>query len=163
MRIYAKKSIIAMITISLLISTTICLPLDAAAEQAVKNVPAVSKVSTIGGSDTDYAAYIKKYGSAAKPDKEISVDLTAFEAAPADYAKPVENIGGKQGKVIETTDDGYIEWPVDVEAEGLYNICIDYYSDSKIGKGSSIIRALKIDGELPFDESNSLSFSRVYT
>jgi len=117
-------------------------------------------------SDSDgitYASYIQRYADAPVPPEPITVDILNYQASSPEYAKIVEGIGGSQRKSLRTGDMGSIEWTVDVEEEGLYNICVDYYTDSNDGKGSAIVRSLLLDGEIPFNEAGSLNFLRVFT
>jgi ABC-type glycerol-3-phosphate transport system substrate-binding protein len=159
MKINAKKFLSATIATLLLATTLFSQVTLASADSTVPSSQV--KISTIGVSDTIYASYIKKYKDAPTPDKQIIVELLNYKANSPDYVKVQENLGGKQGKSLQTTDDGYIEWTINVENEGLYNVGIDYYT--QVGKGSAILRSFKIDGILPFDETNCLSFSRVFT
>ncbi|MHB1485312.1 MAG: extracellular solute-binding protein [Saccharofermentanales bacterium] len=160
MRFNLKKVLSAATTILFLVTISNSIVMTGAEQTVAESAKSSLNVA---GSDTNYASYILEHMNAPKPDKEIEIDLLKYTASSDSYAKVVENVGGREGESIQTSDDGFIEWPVDVESEGLYNIAIDYYSDSLTGKGSNIIRSLKIDGDLPFDESISLSFSRVYT
>ena len=67
---------------------------------------------------------------------------------------------GLDGLSIITTDEGFIEWELDVEKAGFYNIAIKYYPVE--GKRSSIERRLKINGKTAFEELNNLIFTRVW-
>ncbi|MHB1484014.1 MAG: extracellular solute-binding protein [Saccharofermentanales bacterium] len=120
---------------------------------------------TIGVSETAYATYIKKHKASLRPQQTIEVDIFDYTAS-TDYATVAENIGGADApegisKSIQTKDEGYIEWDIEIAEEGLYNIGMDYYTQT--GKGSSITRSLKIDGKQPFDEAATLYFPRVFT
>lgn len=113
-----------------------------------------------GTGENAYMAYYDKYKSMPVPDVEITIDILNYSSSDG-YAEIAENIGGRIGKCVETGNEGYIEWEVDVQNEGLYNINIEYYPQQ--GKGSAIIRSLLIDGESPFDEASNLTFSRSFT
>jgi ABC-type glycerol-3-phosphate transport system substrate-binding protein len=115
---------------------------------------------TYGSGETGYKAYLNKYKESNSPSDVISVNLKDFVCSEG-YAKIAKDIGGKQGESIETKDEGFIEWQVNIENEGLYNIGMDYFP--REGKGSAIVRTFKIDGQIPFDEAGNLKFTRSFT
>lgn len=71
------------------------------------------------------------------------------------------NIGGRDDKVLNW-DESYewFDWIVDVPQNGLYNIEMEYYPLQ--GNGSSIQRALMVDGKVPFEEANNIAFRRMW-
>ncbi len=147
---------ICFITLCMLIPTCFQIEINVKADTAT-----TANISSVYGTgENAYKNYIIKYKSIPSPQVEINVDITNFNCS-SDYATIAENIGDKKGKCIETGVEGYVEWEVNIENEGLYNICLEYYPSQ--GKGSSIIRSLLIDGQLPFDEAGNLTFSRSFT
>lgn len=106
-----------------------------------------------------YAVYLEQHKGNPSPDTEINIDILDF-AASENHAEIVENIGGRPGACVKLTDSGYIEWRFLVEHEGLYNIGVEYYNIE--GKGSPILKSLKIDGDYPFNEAVGISFPRVF-
>jgi ABC-type glycerol-3-phosphate transport system substrate-binding protein len=144
-------SIIMLLT---LLSNSICVLADNQSTNSNSITSFDSKAST------SYLGYLKKYQNVSMPSSELDVNLTNFTASQ-NYATITENIGGRDGKCVETGDDGYIEWTVNVNSDALYNIMILYYPQK--GKGSDIVRNLKIDGKAPFDETNNLDFKRSFT
>lgn len=68
---------------------------------------------------------------------------------------------GNNGKALETLKENqFAQWEFLVEQDGLYEIILDYKADS--GNGSKIQRKFSIDGEVPFQEANNISFYRHY-
>lgn len=61
---------------------------------------------------------------------------------------------------LSTKDKDYIEYSFNVEKEGLYEIWLDYFAVED--SGAEIQRRFEIDGEVPFDEANTISFYRYF-
>lgn len=61
---------------------------------------------------------------------------------------------------LETTSVGKASWSFSVPKAGFYNIKIDYLP--LIDGGSNIERKFYINGEVPFDNLNNVSFQRVW-
>ena len=72
-----------------------------------------------------------------------------------------QGIGGFESEsLLWSEENSWLEWQVDIPASGLYNIALKYYPVT--GKGASLHRDLKIDGEYPFSEAKRLSFTRFW-
>lgn len=160
-----KKRILISFTISFLTTLTILI------NQLFIVVADTNKLTSINNSDTQnftgnmtetssYIAYQEKYKSIETPDSNVDINITNFSCS-ADYAKIVHDISNKQGDAVQTDDIGFIEWKINVVETGLYNIGINYFPQA--GKGSTIIRTLKIDGQIPFDEASNLQFTRAFS
>ena len=113
---------------------------------------------TLEQSDS-YSKYLETYKNPKDASMVIPVDVTGYTSS--DYMPETrDNYEQKIGKSLLTTEDGYVEWTVTVEQEGLYSILVDYYPVS--GKGSSIGRSLQIDGKLPYEEARNIVFARTW-
>lgn len=99
-----------------------------------------------------YFSYMQKYQSSEQP--EQSIVIQAADYSDSDYRPQ------KTANTLLTTESGYVEWEFDVKAQGLYYIRIEYLATS--GKSSSVVRSIKLDGELPFEEARSVEFNRVW-
>ncbi len=99
-----------------------------------------------------YFSYIQKHSAQARPGQPIV--LRAADYSHSDYQPQ------KTADTLQTKENGYVEWEVDVKAPGLYHIRLEYLATS--GKSSSIIRSVKIDGELPFEDARSVEFNRIW-
>ncbi len=105
--------------------------------------------------DERYASYISKYTDGDFNGSVIEVDIDALTADSVAEVATVED------RVAVTTDEESVAtWKIKVDKAGLYAILVDYYTVE--GYGSSIERNVYIDGELPFEESEGISFSRIY-
>jgi hypothetical protein len=63
--------------------------------------------------------------------------------------------------ILWNEDTEWIEWDIDVQNEGLYEIEIEYKSVQG-GTGRDIERAIYIDGKLPFKEAGNIVLYRLW-
>ncbi|MBQ7656812.1 MAG: extracellular solute-binding protein [Clostridia bacterium] len=110
-------------------------------------------VSGLGREDT-YANYLLRYADVPSGEKEIPVDLTAFEGD----AEVREEDGVP---CVYTADGSFVTWKVNVEKAGMYNILLDYLTTP--ARGVDIERELYVNGALPFSGARSLCFTRLWT
>lgn len=109
--------------------------------------------------EINYEKYFAQYLGAPRPDQEIiisAVDYVNFDIEP----EIVPGFAGYDQDVLITDEDGYIEWEVEIEQAGLYNIGIKYYPIE--GRGVDIERELWINGERPFDNAQYFKFLRCW-
>lgn len=106
-----------------------------------------------------YSSYILNYQNALRAKNDIGVDITSFQSKTSPII--VKDFEGRTGYAVKTSDFDEIEWSINVEEEGLYNISVDYFP--LIGSGGVITRELKIDGVTPFFEASNLEFSRAFS
>jgi len=82
----------------------------------------------------------------------------------ADYSSETEaSLKVQNGSELQWQKNdsaGYVEWTFNVPESGLYNLGLEYFPLE--GKGASIQRDLKIDGEYPFMEARRISFERTW-
>ncbi len=107
----------------------------------------------------NYSAYYDFHESKGYPSRTISIEVGNI--SQSEGVEIENNFLGKQGEVAVTDESGFVEYSFDVQESGLYNINLDYYPLE--GKGSDILRILKINGHIPFEEARELVFKRVYT
>jgi len=138
---------------------------------AVQNAEAVIRFEGFER-ETNYSEYFEEYGDEPRPDREISIAVEDY----TDTNMPVEvlsDFADREGYAVMTVEtlgelegdaddfeEPYIEWEVDIEESGLYNIEIEYYPVA--GRTSTIQRDLWINGDRPFQEARYFEFSRVW-
>ncbi|MFP4016706.1 MAG: extracellular solute-binding protein, partial [Halanaerobiales bacterium] len=106
-----------------------------------------------------YDAYLEKYNHAAHPEREIEISAVDFSSTDMKL-EIINNFQGYQGEVIKTEEYGYVEWEINVEEAGLYNIALEYYPIE--GRGSDISRGLWINDELPFMGVKYIDLYRIW-
>ncbi len=109
-----------------------------------------------------YEEYSAQYTDKACPAQPVKVDAVTAYASKTDDAevKTMENVGGRDGAALYMNAEGSVTFRFEVPAEGRYHLVMHYYPIE--GKGSTIQRSLRIDGEMPFEETRSLSFYRIF-
>ncbi|CAM4015100.1 extracellular solute-binding protein [Paenibacillus alkaliterrae] len=107
-----------------------------------------------------YDRYLDRYIDEAKPKQVIRVEAEHYEAVEGMEAGPFEDGNGKSGGAVLADETGTIRWKFEVKNAGLYNIKLRYFNVS--GKNSDIERELRIDGQIPFAEANSIFLQRTW-
>ena len=113
------------------------------------NQAVLSKTSS---SATSYKTYSASHSSAKTGDTDIIL-------SPLVDGYLTDTADDKTGIVL-SEDQREITYGAFVEADTVYGIEIEYYAMP--GRMKDIEFSLKIDGEIPFDEAESISVSRVY-
>lgn len=102
------------------------------------------------------ARVIEAEGESIKSDQSLYplTDRTSPTVTPYSASKIVYNaVGGAQWKTVGQ----WIEWPVDIPEDGLYEIALHFKQNLKTDAMS--VRELTIDGQLPFAQADSLTFA----
>lgn len=138
-----------------------------AAEASLTQQEARGIVSTYSVTDEipGFMEYLNEHAGAAYPKTTIEINASDYisymegdrEKTPEIYS----NYEGMPGDSVLTSENGYIEFEVDVPAEGMYELQVEYYPVE--GKNSEIQRSFFIDGELPYGELSLIEFSRVWS
>ncbi len=114
--------------------------------------------NTIDG--VDYKDYLLDYDTALRPAAEYVIE--AKDYVRADGMEPVlyTDYEGMEGVSVYTGEQGLIEYEVEIEEEGFYDLSLLYYPVE--GKSASIQRGIFIDGALPFSQLALVEFSRIW-
>lgn len=117
----------------------------------------LSETSTGG---TDYKDYIKGFDTAKRPDKEYIIEAGDYVRTEGMDIREFDNYEGLEGTSVYTGESGLIEYEVNVEEEGFYDISLQYYPVE--GNSASIQRGFFIDGALPYNQLDLIEFSRIW-
>lgn len=114
---------------------------------------------TIPGYEEYTAAHEQKY-----PKENIYIKAADYVRYDENDAAAVPQIltdyEGMQGDSVLTSENSLIEFEVNVEQEGFYNLSLSYFPVE--GKSSTIERSFFVDGELPYGEMALIEFPRVW-
>lgn len=105
-----------------------------------------------------YLEYTNKYKDVSKGSSEIVINAGNL----TDKSEGVEirkDYNGFAGDALYTGDTDFVEFAFDAK-EGLYNLYIEYFTEK--GKDVTIERTLEINGAVPFDVAENLSFTRAW-
>jgi hypothetical protein len=108
---------------------------------------------------SDYYSYLEEHDYNYPQNVEITIDGVDF----------IDSIGEHQtfdiyegiSNVLLTAESGMVTWEVDVPSSGYYNLFLNYFPYE--GKSSSVERAVYINGEIPFDGANNITFNRIWS
>lgn len=109
--------------------------------------------------EIDYESYLEQHQAARRPAASVVVPAASYSSTDMDLML-LDGLGGYDGTAVITSETGYIEWEIDIDQPGLYNIAVMYYPVP--GRGVSIERELWINGERPFAGARYLRFTRVW-
>ncbi len=114
----------------------------------------------------NYSKYIQQYKDAARPETEVSIDVTQFRIEqPANGTIQAETKlyqneeGSETGLAIDAKGEK-IYFTINVPKTGLYNVEMKYFP--LIDTNNQISFSLYVDGELPFVEANSCLLDRIF-
>ncbi|MCL2108958.1 MAG: extracellular solute-binding protein, partial [Oscillospiraceae bacterium] len=110
-----------------------------------------------------YAEYISSFPQT-RPDKSYTIDAGDFTRYMEDDAEVVpvgmQDYDGISGYAILTEENSLVEYEINVEQAGLYDISLLYYPIE--GKSSAVERAFFVNGELPYRELAIVQFPRIW-
>lgn len=163
-----KKCIALLITVAEIAASLQIGSLNvSAAEASLTQQEARGIVSTYSVTDEipGFMEYLNEHAGAAYPKTTIEINASDYisymegdrEKTPEIYS----DYEGMPGDSVLTSENGYIEFKVDVPEEGMYELQVEYYPVE--GKNSEIQRSFFIDGELPYGELSLIEFSRVWS
>ena len=163
-----KKCIALLITVAEIAASLQIGSLNvSAAEASLTQQEARVIVSTYSVTDEipGFMEYLNEHAGAAYPKTMIEINASDYisymegdrEKTPEIYS----DYEGMPGDSVLTSENGYIEFKVDVPEEGMYELQVEYYPVE--GKNSEIQRSFFIDGELPYGELSLIEFSRVWS
>ncbi|MCL2765645.1 MAG: extracellular solute-binding protein [Treponema sp.] len=104
-----------------------------------------------------YARYMERLAGVPNGTQDIPVDI--FTWTSAEGVSVTENFEG-EARVLHTEEVSFVEYIVNVERAGLYNIHIEYFPIHS--RGIPMERAFYINGEIPFLGADRLMFQRVW-
>ena len=105
-----------------------------------------------------YTGYLLAHEDAAYPGQDVDIDL--FEYSDAAGVEACENYEG-EAKVLLTESGSTVTWQVEVPETGFYNLYMEYLAPES--RGVPAERSVYLNGELPFDGANNITFSRIWT
>lgn len=107
-----------------------------------------------------YKDYVAMYDINKRPDAEYTIEAEDYVRVEDMEIEEYTDYEGMEGTSVYTGEKGLIEYEVDIEEEGFYDISLLYYPVE--GKSASIQRAIFINGMLPYRELGLVEFPRVF-
>ena len=107
---------------------------------------------------SDYYNYLNEHGEVYPQVDPIVIEAINYSEITGEF-ETFDNYEGTDD-VLLTDEYGSVTWEVEVAEAGYYNLNLNYYPYT--GKSSSIERTLYINGEVPFESANIISFYRIW-
>ncbi|REE56453.1 ABC-type glycerol-3-phosphate transport system substrate-binding protein [Paenibacillus taihuensis] len=157
-----RRAVRSLLLLAVLCSVTV-MQLDtggvAAAEQPSKTTTnQAGLINTV--SATSYSSYLQSFLKEPAPQLDAFYAGAAFADEQDSGVKKVGSFEGKQDVLEWASEEGWVEWRVEVPETGLYSLGLSYYALPS--KGRDIELSLAIDGKQPFDEAARNVFPRVW-
>jgi ABC-type glycerol-3-phosphate transport system substrate-binding protein len=109
------------------------------------------------GRTNTYSRYMERYIGVSAGRDDIPINIFAWTSAEG--VSELANFDN-EARVLRTEEISFIEYTVNVERAGLYNIYMEYFPVQS--RGIAVERALSINSEIPFLGADRLSFQRVW-
>ncbi len=104
-----------------------------------------------------YSEYLYSHSDAAYPEQDVEVDV--LNCTTEGDAYKVENFEGVD-YALYTDTGSTATWKVNVPEEGFYNLYMEYFAAES--RGVNAERKVLINGELPFNDAESIEFTRIW-
>ncbi len=105
-----------------------------------------------------YSYYLENHSDAADANNEFTIKASENYTS-SDNVQAFDEYQG-ESNVVLTKEDGYIEWNVQIPETGFYQMKVKYLTYE--GNGLKVERTVRIDGEIPYDEAQFLTFERTF-
>jgi ABC-type glycerol-3-phosphate transport system substrate-binding protein len=109
------------------------------------------------GRTNTYSRYLERYAGVPNGKRDIPINLFGYSSASG--VSVLENFEN-EARVLRTDEVSFVEYRVNLEEAGFYNINIEYFPLPS--RGITIERSLLINGETPFLGADRLAFQRVW-
>ena len=163
----AKKSLAAVLVTMQVLSVFQIGNIESNAAASMTQEECKDIVSTYSVEDSvpTYKEYMAEHSEATYPSAKIEIDAENYVAymEADEEVKPemYSNYEGMDGNSVLTSENAYIEFEVDVEEAGVYQLELLYYPVE--GKNSEIQRSFFVDGALPYGELSLVEFARIWS
>lgn len=106
-----------------------------------------------------YTGYLHEHKDAACPTADVNIGVADYSLIKG-AVQVLEGYSGVSDKVLSTENGSEVTWTVNVPKEGFYNLYMEYLIPES--RGVAAERSVKINGELPFDDADNITFSRIW-
>lgn len=158
MKVHFMKRGAALVLTAVLLAGSVCG--ETMAAQRSGDAAERIDISAMVHDADSYSAYLAAHEGAKRPEAEVVISGGNYLEASEDF-QVLRDYEGFSGDSLFTGEEGSVTYEVDIREEGLYQIELLYYPIK--GKNNTIERQVYINGEIPFEGSQYLEFSRVWT
>ena len=101
-----------------------------------------------------YEVYLRQHQDVPDAREELTLPAAEYSAAGMTDLQLLPD------GTLMTGGEGWVEYRVVIPEDALYTVSLRYFPGE--GSGGDILRALLVNGSLPFEEAGELSFSRMW-
>ncbi len=154
-----KKALITLAVVAVIAVVCVLMSLRPV-ENFQEKYAGVNLEQDIAGVERDgtYAKYLAAHADAAKPQKEVDIDLFSYVVEEGEASVVTDFYG--VDKALSTESDSLVTFTVDVPETGFYNVYLEYLIPES--RGVAAERCVYINGEIPFEDARNLSFTRIW-
>lgn len=142
---------------SMMLHGGVCAMPTAQATASEQPVSGKAETTQAGQAIPDYDAYIAQYGQKTMGSKVIA--LNAAEAVSESDGPALQQVE-EVSALVWQNNAGAATWKVTIAEEGLYALNLQY--QALRGKGTDVRMSVKINGEFPFSQAESFTFTRLF-
>lgn len=158
------RRLLAIFSIMMLLITVSIEPMTrlvhAKTEVAYEDYEDITSSYNVDPSIVKYQEYLE-LNESNRPSDEYVIDAEDFvRVENMEDCNLYDNYEGMPGLSMYTDEKGLVEYEVEIQSPGLYEMSLLYYPVK--GKNTSIQRSIFVDGQLPYSELALLEFSRVW-
>lgn len=108
----------------------------------------------------NYQSYLSEQNQATEGLPDIHIPATDYTRVEEMDVSTLEDFEGESGQSLLTGDTGLIEYEIEVDKSGFYEMSLLYYPIE--GNSAAIQRSFFLNEELPYSELNLIEFPRIW-
>ncbi len=144
----------------LMLSATPILSASAEPNEATAVSDPTADDSSSSSGSLGYFDYLAAHKDAKTGNADVEVNVLDFTGSDGVVNETYKDDSGESHESVKLVTGGYVEWKVNVPETGLYNLRTLYLPVAD--KPINAELRLYIDGETPFKEATSITFSRIW-
>ncbi len=106
--------------------------------------------------ENTYSAYLAAHEGASDAALDVNIDINTYKTDDPTLAYPNAELIG-----IETLNGSEVSFDIEVPESGFYNLEMKYHALA--ARGVDVERCVYIDGEIPFEGADIVTFTRMWT
>ena len=128
---------------------------------AVQEEVLLEQWETAGSGIPSYADYLEMNDGAAEISEDVYIEIRGGLFSQEDHSNAyAAEYMGREGCLYWDTPQGSVSWEFETSQAGYYNLALTYCAVPL--KNGDILFDILLDGELPYENAQNVSFRRLY-
>ncbi len=160
---YSKRIIGFILTITIIVTTALGCSVVSSAETLADMVVSSNKpVEFEYFTGADLEEKLSEYEKAGYTSADIKerIVVSAKEFSFADTTPEYLSYNGKDSVFLWNEDAENLSFNVKIEKDGIYTFGFEYFAETTAS--ADITRIMKVDGEMPYEEANTITLPRMW-